>query len=275
MSETAIIDGVEFDLPARPAVLAELSAELESYDPDFRKVSNLVNKDLGLAAAVVRAANSPLFGVSGRIVSVQQAVNFLGLAQVFALITGVMLRRVFPEDDSLIDELWDMSTKRAAIMAQLAHNTLMPADRAYTVGLFQDCGVALLAMRSPHYRGTWARARWAVDAPRIEQREHAADHSRLSATLARHWGFASEIALALAQHHDIDSLDSPEPSRVRGFVALSVFANFALAGTSSRDDASWAASLEKAAATFELSPLTAQAWLEQAKLHLDACAAAL
>lgn len=265
MSDTVTFDEIEFELPARPGVLAELSAELEAADPDFRKVSVLVNNDLGLAAAVVRTANSPYFGVSGRIGSVQHAINFLGLSQVFSLVSGAMLRGAFPENDPLMDELWDISTKRAALMARLARNTPIPPDRAYTVGLFQDCGVAMLAARVSDYRQTWQRTRWLPDAPQTERSEHVTDHPTLGALLVQHWRLPAEIAQAVRFHHEIDKLAALDVfAPTRSLVALSVLANLVLVQALAQDVAPWEAQLHQAAALLHVSSPIAQTWVEQA-----------
>lgn len=265
MTNEVTIDGVEIALPARPGVLAELSTELDAEEPDFGKVSALVNCDLGLAAEVVRVANSPYFGVSGRIASVQQAINFLGLSQVFNLVTEVMLRRVFPANDPLVDALWDTSTERAGLMARLARNTSVPLERAYTAGLFQDSGVAVLAELVPNYRPTWNRTRWLPNAPQIERLEHVIDHPAVSASLVEQWGLPEEIARAVRLHHDIDELDaSPVSARARSLVALSVLANFVLVQAMSHDTSMWEASFGKASEMLGVPLMVAQTWAEQA-----------
>jgi HD-like signal output (HDOD) protein len=265
VKNTVTIDGIEIDFPARPGVLARLSAVLETEDPNFHEVSELVNDDLGLAAEVVRSANSPYFGVSGRIASVQQAINFLGLSHVYSLVTGVMLRRVFPGNDQLMDELWDNSTRRAAIMARLARNTAVPVDRAYTVGLFQDCGVAVLAALMPSYRQTWKQTCWLPDATSVERRDHILDHPTISASLVEQWGLSDEIAKAVRRHHDIDRLDAPEISeRTRNMVALSVIANFVLARALSQNASLWRTPFSQASAVLKLPLELAQTWAEQA-----------
>lgn len=270
MTNEVTIDGVEIALPARPGVLVELSTELDAEEPDFHKVSALVNNDLGLAAEVVRTANSPYFGVPGRIASVQQAINFLGLSQVFTLVTEVMLRRVFPANDPLMNALWDTSTKRAGLMARLARNTSVPVDRAYTAGLFQDCGVAVLAELVPNYRLTWQRTRWLPNAPWIERLEHVIDHPAVSALLVEQWGLPDEIAQAVRLHHDIAELDAPSVSaRIRSLIALSVLADFVLVQALSQDASLWEASFSKASAMLDVPLVLARTWAEQASSLLE------
>ena len=258
------IDGIEIELPARPGVLASLTAELEAENPDFRNVLALVKDDLGLAAEVIRTANSPYFGVSGRIGSIRQAINFLGLSHVFSLVTGVMLRRVFPENDPLISDLWESATKRATIMARLARNAAVPVDRAYTVGLFQDCGVAVLAALAPTYRSTWNQICWLPDATSVERHDHVLDHPTVSASLVEQWGLADEIAIAVRVHHDIDRLDTLKISaRARTLVALSVIANFVLARALSQNASLWKMSFSLAATTLNIPLVVAQQWAEE------------
>jgi HD-like signal output (HDOD) protein len=259
------IDGIEIAFPARPGVLARLTAELEGGNPDFRQVSALINDDLGLAAEVVKTANSPYFGVSGRISSVRQAITFLGLSHVLSLVTGVMLRRVFPGNDPLMEQVWDNSARRAAIMARLARNASVPVDRAYTMGLFQDCGVVVLATLAPDYRLTWDRICWLPDATAEERAAHIVDHPTLSASLVGQWGLSDEIAQAVRLHHDIERLDAADASaRARSLVALSVLANFVLARALSQNASVWKAQFSLASTMLDVPLEVAQLWAEQA-----------
>ena len=183
----------------------------------------------------------------------------------FSLVTGVMLRGVFPENDPLMDQLWEVSSKRAVLMARLARHTAVAADRAYTVGLFQDCGAVSLANRVIDYRQTWLRTRWQPNGPVIERREHVTDHPTLSALLVQHWGLPDEIAQAVRFHHEIDKLeDLSLPARTRRLVALSVIANFVLVQAVSQDAPLWESALGQAATILDVPSMVVQAWSEQA-----------
>ena len=50
------------EIPPRPAVLDKVMAEMQSSDPDFRRLANLILADVGLAAGLIKTANSPAFG---------------------------------------------------------------------------------------------------------------------------------------------------------------------------------------------------------------------
>ena len=70
---------LDIGIPPRPAILDQLGQELRSAEPDFRRISDYVSHDVGLAAGLVKIANSPYFGFRLRARTVLQALNLLGL----------------------------------------------------------------------------------------------------------------------------------------------------------------------------------------------------
>jgi HD-like signal output (HDOD) protein len=51
---------------------------------------------MALAAAVMKAVNSSLYGLKGRVQSVQQAITYLGMREVAAITFEMGLRAAFP-----------------------------------------------------------------------------------------------------------------------------------------------------------------------------------
>ena len=68
----------ELDVPLLPGVLVDIMALVDDPDADVRRLADLVHRDPGLAAHVLRVANSPVFSARGGVVSLQQAVSRLG-----------------------------------------------------------------------------------------------------------------------------------------------------------------------------------------------------
>lgn len=242
-------DILETELPAKPVVLTKLGAEMQKEDPDFGRVSELVNADVGLASAVVKIANSPYIGLGRRIASVQQAVLYLGLGEVFSVITGLLLRRSFKTNSPDMDRLWDISGRRAAYMNWLARSFhVVNGERAYTCGLFEDCGMGVLLLRAPGYANTMKAMETAANPRELERQQHGLDHVLLSQALVRAWGLPDCIALAVRCHHDVEHLESlavtPES---RSLVALSACANELLFRSTHRGNSAWASCAEQVA----------------------------
>ena len=87
---------LDVDVPAQPEVLVQLSLLLAEDDVDFSAASLLISSDMALAAAVLKAVNSAMYGLRGRVQSVQQAITYLGTREVASVTFEMGLRAVFP-----------------------------------------------------------------------------------------------------------------------------------------------------------------------------------
>ena len=249
------------ELPPRPGVLAELGVEMQSAEPDFDRVSELVNADIGLGAAVIKTANSPYIGLGRRVASVQQAIYYLGLAEVFVIVTGLLLRRAFPSTDPNMESVWEASAKRAALMGRLARDVRgLPRDRVHTCGLFENCGMAVLLIYAPGYSLSFAQIDAAPNPQQLERTQYGLDHTVIGEALVRTWGLSEEVALAVRYHHDLlrlDALNLPPESRM--LIALSTAVTEALARSAGRKREEWAVESGAVAAALGWTPADLEA----------------
>jgi len=226
---TAAEQLLQAELPPRPAVLTALTEQMQSDEPDLTRVSALVSGDVGLASAVIKTVNSPYFGLSRQVASVQQAVTFLGLAEVFGIVTGALLRRSFVSNDPLMEQIWDDSATRGGLMRRLAAELhILAPDRAYTCGLFENSGMALMLVHAPGYSHTASHAADGLALMERERVRYGVDHATLGQALMRTWGLPEELALAVRHHHGLTRLQAETPLLSRQLVGLSAMANAAL-----------------------------------------------
>ncbi len=198
-------------IPAKPELLTQLALETARLEPDFRRIADLIARDVGISAAIVKTANSSLYGLRTRVHSVQQAVNFLGLRTITQLVTGLALRAAFsgPNQPSM-ERFWDVSARVALATAHFAKRLPgMDRDEAYTYGLFQDCGIAVLMRRFPEYRDVLGLANAALDRKftDVETEHIGVDHALVGYLLARSWGLSESVYEAIRMHHEFAVLD--------------------------------------------------------------------
>lgn len=253
------------ELPPRPSVLAELGIEMQKTEPDFDRVSDLINADVGLGAAVIKTANSPYIGLGRRVASVQQAIYYLGFAEVFVIITGLLLRRAFPSADPNMEQTWETSARRAALMGRLASDLRgLPRDRVHTCGLFENCGVAVLLMYAPGYSRGFAEIETSPNPQELERTQYGLDHAVIGEALVRTWGLPEEVALAVRYHHDLLRLDAFNlPPQTHTLIALSAAVNETLARRSGRRREGWVAESAVAAAVLGWTPADLEARLAE------------
>ena len=129
MSSLKSPTAIQLDIPAMPASLVRLSRLLQAQEIDLKALSSLVESDMALAAAVMKAVSSPLTGVRGRVNSVQQAVTFLGIREVAAITYEVSMRATFPPIVEL-ELVWKRGARRGTLMKLVVPLQKMGAVRS-------------------------------------------------------------------------------------------------------------------------------------------------
>ena len=77
-------------IPPRPSLLADLQRELAAEDPSPAHIGRIIASDVGMSGALLKLANSSFYGGKRKAKSIDQAIVFLGINQVAALMTGLL-----------------------------------------------------------------------------------------------------------------------------------------------------------------------------------------
>jgi len=183
-------------IPPRPSLLADLQRELASADPEPGEIGHIVASDVGMSGALLKLANSSFYGGKRKAKSIEQAILFLGINQVAALMAGLLGRRAIPADSAALANFWDISTLRSQAMVFLSRRLRVgEPDVAHTFGLFCDTGMPLLIDRFPGYDATLLAASIEPERPYtdIENDRHNTSHAAIGCMLARSWGLRAKL----------------------------------------------------------------------------------
>jgi HD-like signal output (HDOD) protein len=130
-------------LPRVCAQLAELTAQNAT---DATQLARLIQSDPALAGEIMRAANSPVLRPRAPIVSLQQAVSWLGVAEVRNIAMAVMLRgEVFtaPGHEPESEELWREAWLAGLWAKEIARERRKHVESAFLAALMHRTGAAL------------------------------------------------------------------------------------------------------------------------------------
>ena len=130
-------------LPRVCEQLAELTAQTEI---DGSQLARLIQSDPALAGEIMRVANSPALRPRAAIVSLQQAVSWLGVAEVRNIAMAVMLRgEVFkaPGHEPESEELWREAWLAALWAKEIARERRKHVESAFLAALMHRTGAAL------------------------------------------------------------------------------------------------------------------------------------
>lgn len=199
----------QLEIPPCPSILTRIVREMHSDDPDLNKVSQWVAADVGLAAAMLKTVNSPLYGLRNKATSVQQALILLGLRNVAQLITGLLLRQAFPVAQSgAMEHFWSMSAGTAAVCSFVARELkICDPNQAYTFGLFRDAGMpAMLNKKKASYEDilTGAAFDGTVPITAIELERYNLTHAQVGAYFGTSWHLDESVWKGILLSHDYD-----------------------------------------------------------------------
>jgi HD-like signal output (HDOD) protein len=130
-------------MPRVCAQLAQLTAQQAS---DAAQLAKLIQSDASLAGEIMRVANSPALRPRSAIVSLQQAVSWLGVAEVRNIAMAVMLRgEVFsaPGHEPESEELWREAWLAGLWAKEIARERRKHVESAFLAALMHRTGAAL------------------------------------------------------------------------------------------------------------------------------------
>ena len=228
---------LQIDIPARPESLVRLSLLMADDNLDLAAASNLIEQDMALAAAVLKAVNSSLYGLNGRVQSVQQAITYLGLREVTAITFEMGLRAAFPPAP-VLEQIWQRAAQRGLVMGRLAAAMGQDAWAAHSAGLFEECGKAVLFRHAPdHYPAMLRAARDDVELTSLERVGFGVSHDALGAALCESWGLGASAVASVRHHVQAQAHgELPEPPPCRVIAALSVIARTLMLQPDELDD---------------------------------------
>ncbi len=205
LSVEAVLSKVK-TLPPLPQVVHELTAALRCETVQADRIVRVIENDPALTVTALRLANSSFYGVSGRVVTLRDAVQILG---VNTLSSAVMTAAVMSRFDRTscpgfdFDACWRHAIATALCAQMLAQPRGVEADVAYTAGLLHDIGRLALATYFPQPLAqaiAWG-AEHDVTPLEAEQHTLGIDHAEVGGMLADHWRLAPVVALAIRAHH--------------------------------------------------------------------------
>ena len=143
------------ELPTIPAVLVPLLQYLDRplESVDMHKVVHMVSQDKSLAARCLQVSNSPLFGSSHEVESIQSAVVSLGIMKVQEIAVSCSLLKLLPGISLNVSPsvFWAHSLGCALVAREFACKIGYPDPaKAYTAGLLHDLGVVAMLWVVPH-----------------------------------------------------------------------------------------------------------------------------
>lgn len=209
-------------VPSLPSLYFRIMDAISSPNTSLQDVGEIIAADPGMTAKILQVVNSAFFGMAQRVANPAEAVQYLGIDRVRALVLSL---HAFSCCDNLhIKNFSVEQTLRhcmsagliAKLIARMQNVDRSIADEACVAGMLHDIGKVTLAASMPERYGnavTLSRERQ-IHISEAEREIFGATHSQVGAYLLGLWGLPVTIVEAVAFHH------LPNESTVKVFSPL-------------------------------------------------------
>jgi HD-like signal output (HDOD) protein len=189
------------------------------YDPavDIDRILQCLHGEPVLAARVLKVANAPYYGQSGRVGSVQRAVQLLGLTAIRGIAAASALDRLLPtKAGNPFDPVrFRRHSGAVACAAQaLSRRANCAADgEAFLAGLLHDIGMLLLVKADAAAMARFQMTHHDSDAQfrAAEEAHFGLSHEAAGAVLIDAWALPGWLKEAVGAHHAVGPAVAPLP----------------------------------------------------------------
>jgi HD-like signal output (HDOD) protein len=213
LSKTETVRQIIQKVPRLPVSTATLLGKLFDEHSTNAEVVELVKSDPSLTASLLKAINSPLYGLSHKITHINHAVTLLGFDGVHQLVLSESMRKSLPETPK-----FQMTHQRAVETSQLAFAA------AQATGIRHPAEVSTIALL--HEIGSVVLELLKTANPHLEMALATVDSAGMGAELLRAWNLPEALCRSIELQH-LPEFALPEhlPDEVRKNVALLYLAN--------------------------------------------------
>lgn len=238
----------DFSIPPKPTLLIALQQELAKSEPDPIDFADVIAQDVALSAVVLKTVNSPMFGLNRELSDIRQAVILLGGDKLHHLVTYFTLRKSISGKASIsLEKFWD-NTMEVATMSQFvlkhfADRVNIQPEDLYTLGLFRDCGIPLMAMKYENYRDVLFEANHAPHHvfTEIEDGHYRTNHAVVGYFVTSSWNLPKPLCELVLRHHEVEFLsdNSVSDSQKDLYCLIKVASQAATKYKYGKTDAEW------------------------------------
>lgn len=197
-------------LPVMSATYQEVIDMLGKPDCSPRKVGRKIAEDIGMSAKILQLVNSAFYGSGSKIADAVQAVVYLGLKTVEALIltSGVFAR--LPEDimkEFSVEAIQQHCVRVGTLAKAICKSMQMSSgelEMASMAGILHDAGKIVLISKMPDkLKEAIAISRQReVPLHQVERELIDITHAEMGGCLLELWGIPTQIIEAATYHHE-------------------------------------------------------------------------
>jgi putative nucleotidyltransferase with HDIG domain len=194
-----------------PHIFIRINQLVNDPDSSMNDIAKVVSQDLSFSMRLLRVANSPFYGFSSSIDTVDKAVSVIGTSRIRSLALSMSVASSFSSllnDLVSMDNFWRHSLYCAVIARILAKQAgRCDPEVMFTAGLLHDMGELIIFNRMPEQaREVLLLVLDSVDYLPMyvaERQILGFDHGQVGLELARQWNLPPMLEECIGYHHAV------------------------------------------------------------------------
>lgn len=204
------------DLPTIPIVISEVLAAIDNPNTNAAHLAELIEKDQALTARVLRIANSPFYGYSRAISTIDLAIVIMGLNTLKEIVLSLIIKRFFSKiTANMFDakQFWNYSVYCGAASKLLSKKLgYKITGEAFIAGLMHDIGFLVMI---EYFKGDLQKIAQLHEHTKLSHLEAedliiGSTHAEIGAWIAERWNFPDNIVESIRNHHTNYQKFNPE-----------------------------------------------------------------
>lgn len=219
------------NLPTLPKVAVRILEIASDPETSVKELSGAINQDPALASRVLKVANSPFYGMSRQVDSLQLALVILGLNEVRNIALGITILNVMKDLRSSVnygrEDFWIHSAGCGVVARILGRKLNFRGEGTdFIAGLLHDIGKIIIDEYFSSKFVAIFNKTFTHKPPMLEaEREILGEsHEQVGGWLAEKWRLPEPLCDAIFHHHDLPLLEGWETVKNPKLVSLAYMA---------------------------------------------------
>ncbi len=204
------------NLPTLPGIAVRLLEAFQSDEPDISEIGDILSSDPALTSKILKIVNSSFYSRPGKIVSVNHAINLMGLKSVQNLALSFALVNKFKTDNSAEFDyagFWKDSLIGAISAKYLSEKMGSGfSEDSFFLGLLQDIGILTVGFCFPEkYRQLLSKTEnGQFSQIEAETMVLGVNHMEIGEYLIKSWGLPENFYRPIGYHHRPEKVPSAQ-----------------------------------------------------------------
>ncbi|MBX2886721.1 MAG: HDOD domain-containing protein [Granulosicoccus sp.] len=212
------IAAATMELMVFPEIGMRLLRMIEEGCSDLAEFSGILRQDVALTAGILKMCNSGSFFRGAEVTEVDSALSRVGLNNLKNLVLSICIPKATAGmDNEILDisDFWLHSLHTATLASAIAASIKgVNPSTAFTAGLVHDIGQLVLFRQCPQYSKDVLDLCLYDESVQTSDAERAIlgfTHQDIGEAVAREWCFPEAVTVCIANHHDEQTVEDPDP----------------------------------------------------------------